>query len=446
MKLVSKIKKLFPDELIRLLAVTCSTMRINSSHHKMLIIQQLLKKYGIRFSVLGGATNRLTLFIDGYAVKFAVDNQGYVDNLVEYSIGKELQPYVAKPYETNGYILVAECVKTLTLDDFKLRRSDIESILSILSQDYLLGDVGYITTNYTNWGMRDDGSIVIVDYAYIHRGTEKLFTCEVCGCGILRYDPTYSYLKCSNSASCNAQFTYIERKMIQGDQVDLDMIEEAKAESIKIPKNAVEKIVTDNDGKLVAGNKIVTKSYSEYLNYLTEVQNKMNGYDNEKALDLMIKRANAKSADEANKIADEIHKLYEETVEDEVDEETPEVVYEPSYGDTIPYPEEVDDESEEEEVDEEYDADAVYDAESAFDKMMRSVKGAIAPTPKKEVVKEVVPVVEEEPVVDEVEPEEEPVDEEEQDEEDFSGNEPVYVDTVVSDPEDSGVTYNGEEL
>ena len=305
--------------------------------------------------------------------------------------------------------------------------------------------------------MRDDGSVVIVDYAYIHRGTEKLFTCEVCGCGILRYDPTYSYLKCSNSASCNAQFTYIERKMIQGDQVDLDMIEEAKADSIKIPRHAVEKIVTDNDGKLIAGNKIVTKSYSEYLNYLTEVQNKMNGYDNEKALDLMIKRANAKSADEADKIANEIHKLYDETVVDEVDEETPEVVYEPSYGDTIPYPEEVDEDTEEKEYDEEYDEDAVYDADDAFDKMMRSVKGVITPTPKKEIVEEVVPVVEEEPGDEdyEVEPEEEPVDEEydaepeeeaAEDVEEVEDNEPEYVDDMVVEPEESGVTYNGEEL
>lgn len=110
-------------------------MRINSSQHKMLIIQQILKRNGIHFSVLGGATNRIALYIDGYAVKFAVDHQGYVDNLIEYSISYELQPYVTKSYETNGYILIAETVKTMSLDDFKLRRTDIETILSNLSQE-----------------------------------------------------------------------------------------------------------------------------------------------------------------------------------------------------------------------------------------------------------------------------------------------------------------------
>ena len=130
MKIKSKIKQLFCDDLLNLCAVTCDTMRINSSQHKMLIIQQLLKKYNIPFSVLGGATNRIALYIDRYAVTFAVDHQGYVDNLVEYSISRELQPYVTKSYETNGYILVAESVKTMSLDDFKLRRADIETILS----------------------------------------------------------------------------------------------------------------------------------------------------------------------------------------------------------------------------------------------------------------------------------------------------------------------------
>ena len=167
MKLTSKIKANIPQECLRDIAAVCTTMRINSYHHKMLIVQQLLLKHGVKFSVLGGATNRLTLFIDGYTFKFAMDHQGFEDNFIEYSICRELQPYVTKTYETNGYVLVAECVKPMTRTDFKLRKSDIERILSTLSQDYLLGDVGYTKKNYTNWGIRDDGSVVILDYAYI---------------------------------------------------------------------------------------------------------------------------------------------------------------------------------------------------------------------------------------------------------------------------------------
>ena len=291
MKLTSKIKTKISQDCIRDIAAVCDTMRINSSQHKMLIIQQLLMKDNVKFSVLGGATNRLTLLIDGYTFKFAVDHQGYEDNFVEYSICRELQPYVTKTYETNGYILVAECVRTMSLTDFKLRKSDIERILSTLSQDYLLGDVGYIKKNYTNWGIRDDGSVVILDYAYIHRGTEALFLCEVCGNGILRYDSTFTTLKCSNVSSCNATFTYVDRKRVQGDQVDFDMIEEMKAQSVKLTKDVTEKEVTisETDGVLVSGNKKIIYSADEYVKYM-EDKNKMNLTDYEETTlqDLLV--------------------------------------------------------------------------------------------------------------------------------------------------------------
>lgn len=292
----------------------------------MLIIQQILKKYNIPFSVLGGATNRIALYIDGYAVKFAVDHQGYVDNLIEYSISYELQPYVTKAYETNGYILVAETVKTMSLDDFKLRRTDIETILSNLSQDYLLGDVGIANKNYTNWGIRDNGEAVILDYAYVHRGTEKLFTCEVCGCGILRYDSTYTKLKCSNVSNCNAEFNYIQRKAVQGDQVDLDMIEECKNNSIKLGKGISEKELFENQDGSYTGRRVIT-TLSEYIKYLKENNNMLNReFDTERAMDLLVKQALATSEAEKKKIGNELDELYQETnTEEEVDIEIDEL-------------------------------------------------------------------------------------------------------------------------
>ena len=318
MKIKSKIKQLFCDELLNLCAVTCDTMRINSSQHKMLIIQQLLKKYNIPFSVLGGATNRIALYIDRYAVKFAVDHQGYVDNLVEYSISRELQPYVTKSYETNGYILVAESVKTMSLDDFKMRRTDIETILSNLAQDYLLGDVGIISRNYTNWGIRDNGEVVILDYAYIHRGTEKLFTCEVCGCGILRYDATFTKLKCSNP-HCNAEFTYTQRKAVQGDQIDLDMIEECKSYSIKFERGISEKELFENEDGTYSGKRKIT-TFNEYLTYLKEVNNMMsNNYDASKVAELLTKLSIAKTDDEKKSIQNQLDELVREYASDEED-------------------------------------------------------------------------------------------------------------------------------
>lgn len=298
MRLISKIKTTFPDEVLKLLGSLCDTHRIGSNQKKMMLVQQLLKKYEIRYSPLGGATNRFVLLIDGYVFKFALDRQGFKDNLMEYAISKELQPYVTKSYETNGYILVAETVKTMTLDDFKLRRTDILKVLELLCADYLLGDVGYITKNFANWGIRDDGKVVILDYAYCHRGTEKLFVCDVCGNGILAYDSTFSYLRCSNAASgCQAKYSYIDRKIKQGDKVDLDMIDESKACSIVLPKGISERNVSEDGGVLQNANLKIIKTASQYAKYLKEVNHMYTPTEEESndLLDLLTQKAAAKT-------------------------------------------------------------------------------------------------------------------------------------------------------
>ena len=326
MILKSELKHLFSDELLKQLASICDTLRIDSSQRKMKLVHQLLKRNGIKFGSVGGATNRVTLFIDTYAVKFALDRQGYRDNLIEYSLSRELQPYVPKTYESNGYCLVAECVKTMSLDDFRIRKSDILRVLEILSKDYLLGDVGYITKNFTNWGIRDDGSVVILDYAYVHRATENLFSCEVCGEGVLRYDSTFSYLKCSNATVCTAKFEYIDRKNVQGDQVDLDMIAEMKEVSLKIPKGKVSVEVANQDGILTRDNKIVIDTLDKYTKYLEEkVMKMLENYDTEAAMDILVKIGLAKTDVEREKLRDELEKLVH--VEDDSDDTEYEITY-----------------------------------------------------------------------------------------------------------------------
>lgn len=310
----SRIKHTFGDDLLKLIANICDTKRIDSSQRKMKMLQQLLKRYEIRFDVLGGATNRIALFIDGYAFKFAMDRQGYKDNLMEYALSAELQPYVTKVYETNGYVLVAEPVKTMTIDDFKLRKADILKTLEILSSDYLLGDVGYIKKNFTNWGIRDNGSVVILDFAYCHRGTEKLFSCSVCGDGVLVYDSTFSYLKCNNSTVCMTKYTYNEIKMIQGDQVDTDMINEVTSESMIIGPGEVSKKVYINDGIIVDGDKPVIRTINDYIKYVKDVKYVFGtNFNQNEAVDLMVERMKASNPQEIAEIDAKMLELVGET-------------------------------------------------------------------------------------------------------------------------------------
>jgi hypothetical protein len=321
MRLKSKIKDIFSDELLELTASICDTKGIQSAQKKMKVLRDLLYTHGVKFDILGGATNRIALFIDGYAVKFAMDNQGYKDNLMEYAISRELQPYVTKTYETNGYILVAECVKLMTNEIFSMRKYDILKILDSIASDYLLGDVGYLKKNMTNWGIRDNGELVILDYAYCHRATENLFTCSVCGEGVLSYDSSYDHLMCTNRMVCTTSYTYNERKSIQGDQVDYDMIEEAKTSSIILKKNETYKEVNTDDNKFIDTTKRYIRNQKDYQEYLEANIMISKNYDSEEALDNIVKLVRIK-----NQNPDEVKVIMQELGELTNDPDQPEFV------------------------------------------------------------------------------------------------------------------------
>lgn len=297
----SKIKTIFDDDTLRLLAAVCDARRIPSNRTKIIAICQILKEKGIKVQLLGGATNRVAFQIDGYAVKIAVDHQGFKDNLVEYAICPELQPYVTKAYETSGYVLVSECVRLLPKEEWRARKAEIIKILDILSSDYLLGDVGYIDKNRTNWGVRDDGSVVILDYAYCHRATEDLFVCNVCGDGVLVYDETYDILMCNNRGTCREKFTYNERKRIQGDQVDLDMVDEQKKLSIVIGPGETSHSVQTVDDCLIDGSVRIIHNWYELEIYKQEMEEKKMAinlqYDNEVTLSDIAKLAKLQKED-----------------------------------------------------------------------------------------------------------------------------------------------------
>ena len=289
MKIISKIKTMLPKEVIFRLASVCDTPRIPSNAQKMVLAAKVLKAAGISFVPLGGATNRFVVQIGGYAMKIAIDQQGFKDNMMEYALSKELQPYATKSFESNGYILVQECVRLLTDDEWYNRKAEILRILDSLSHDYLLGDVGYLAKNRGNWGVRDDGQLVILDYAYCHRATQKLFECEVCGEGILTYDQNYDFLMCSNRTVCHARFTYDERKGIQGDQVDIDMISERKKESIIIGGEDTEKVVHSlSSGELTDENTVIIHNEWELEQFRKEASAVIIDYDVEDDLRTLI--------------------------------------------------------------------------------------------------------------------------------------------------------------
>lgn len=327
MIIASKIKQMFQGELMRYIASICDTRRIDSNREKMIILGNLLYSNGIDFEILGGATNRIALQIDGYAVKFAMDEQGYKDNWVEYALSPELQPYVTKSYETNGYILIAECVEVMTEEKFTLYKNEILKILDRLCNDYLLGDVGYLKKNMTNWGLRGN-TPVILDYAYCHRATEGLFTCSQCG-SILTYDSVYDILMCTNKVGgCKARYTYNDRKRIQGDEVDLNMIQDRKNNSIKLGAGIESKEIELFEDRLIGDNYFVIDNPGDMHRYnMLKEEIKMNLYMNggenmmDSSLEAMVDIIQGKNVESAREV------LFQNVTEPEV----PEPVYTDGY-------------------------------------------------------------------------------------------------------------------
>lgn len=193
----SIIKKYFPiDLLIKLDQITTAHDIDNNS--KTVDIIDLMNEYKVPFSPLGNGTNRYGILIDGYAIKIALDRMGKIDNKREFKYTKQLYPSVVKVYECleTGLIAVTEYVTIFNLDDFYDNQEKMRHILKEISDNFLIGDIGISSHNYVNWGTRADGSITILDFAYIYSLSYKGFKCTCEDEGILEFDNDYNYLIC----------------------------------------------------------------------------------------------------------------------------------------------------------------------------------------------------------------------------------------------------------
>ena len=74
---------------------------IPDNNSKIDIINELLTRFEIDYVPIGPGTNRYAILIDGVVFKIALDDWGMRDNLNEFAMSRELQPYVIKVYEVN---------------------------------------------------------------------------------------------------------------------------------------------------------------------------------------------------------------------------------------------------------------------------------------------------------------------------------------------------------
>lgn len=212
----SRILEFIEPKVMKELHNICRSTETSDNNVKADKVLQVLQQYNKDFVELGPGTNRLAVLIDNYVFKIALDKWGVQDNWNEFTMTQELQPYVIKVYECNGLIAVTEYVTVISREEFEGKKEEIRKILGILAESYLLGDVGTVPRNFLNWGYRDNGDLVILDFAYIYRVKGEEMLCENCK-EIVDYDENFHNLICRKCGK-KYKFTDLRRRITMDDE------------------------------------------------------------------------------------------------------------------------------------------------------------------------------------------------------------------------------------
>jgi predicted RNA-binding Zn-ribbon protein involved in translation (DUF1610 family) len=185
-------------------------------------LKRLLTEYGVPYSSLGSGTNRFGILIDGYAVKFALDPDGMIDNKREFLYSEMLYPSAVRVYECSddGLIAVTEYVELFNLDAFYQYSNEMRRILGKIAESFLVGDVGVTAKNYINWGIRHTShgdEICMLDFAYIYSVKYGIFKCTCDDETFLEYDKDFVNFTCPR---CGKKYTFgeVRRKVTRSAQ------------------------------------------------------------------------------------------------------------------------------------------------------------------------------------------------------------------------------------
>lgn len=390
----SRILQHLPQEVLIDLDKLCHDMSNTDNNKKSDRAIQILKKHNIDAQEIGPGTNRLAVLIDGYIFKIAMDKWGIRDNWNEFTTTEELQPFVTKVYECNGLIMVAEFVTVFSKEEFQKKVDDIRKILGILSEGYLLGDVGTVNKNFMNWGYRDNGEIVILDFAYVYKIKGDEMICghknkqgEVCT-SWLDYDTNFHNLLCPK---CGKKYSFIEiRKRIDMEFEEREN-EMAKKLSYKLTKeiqqfkgtdeNTNEKEKEDmsnvNDKYSFENEETEETVEEEILTEEDEFENLLNSFRNNR------------SDNESSDIKESVDIIKDMDVsilsEDEEDELEEVEIYDDGEEDIV----------NKEDVEKYLDSEEIVDEDSLFDELLSNLKDEQKSITEEEVVSE-----KEEPLLD----------------------------------------------
>lgn len=207
-----RIKEAFDTEKLEYLYSLIYCHELPDNNEKADVIKDII---GPGFVEVGTGTNRFCAMKDGYIWKFAMDNRGVRDNVIEFYRSKEIPEYLTKTYETNGAIVIAEYVTLMEVSEFTMNVPAIRVMLEDIAQSCIFGDLGLVTKNFCNYGYRGSDrnpTIVILDYAYLYPivGKEEALICPKCGAQLFNTTQYNGYI-CSNTV-CGTKYSFMDVK------------------------------------------------------------------------------------------------------------------------------------------------------------------------------------------------------------------------------------------
>lgn len=234
-----RIDKYFDQDMRKLILDCINGKYDDEDSSNVNVVAEILceKLIPMGFQELGTGSNRICFLKDGYAFKIAMDRRGCIDNMSEYLRSIEEPQLLAKTYETNRMIAVAEYAKLISRDEFESRKDEIRVMLDYLSRRYVIQDLGLTPKNFCNVGLRDDGSLIFIDYAYMYKiaGNEHALVCQLCGAQIKPNDNFTAY--CCSSPNCRQP--YLAYEILNRMDRDVDDIDD---------EHVIKLIGTDDQG------------------------------------------------------------------------------------------------------------------------------------------------------------------------------------------------------
>jgi hypothetical protein len=261
-KLRSHIHKEIPEEaqweLIQLSFRGSSVFDTNILQSELF---EICKKYNIDATPLGCGTNRFGLKIKQYCYKFAVNDEGRMDNKKEFIFCKRLQPHVVYVHEvtSDGIMQTCQYINAFkTYGEYVQYSDEAFAALEWIFSKYLIGDIGMCSKNAGNAGIDEKGNFRFLDFAYVFSCFADIFKCPLCG---NQFRASHDYVSLVCDCGRKESFEMLRRRISdEHEQAEVDMIPDIGYEI-----DCEEKIVTLDPNKSPVGKNSEDINFKKYL-------------------------------------------------------------------------------------------------------------------------------------------------------------------------------------